>query len=38
MTLLAWSMTLVCTVVIAAGFADHLLYRIDHWRFGRRDS
>jgi len=31
-------MTLVCTVVIAAGFADQLLYRIDRWRFGRRDS
>jgi hypothetical protein len=37
MTLLAWSMTLLFTVVIAAGFAGDLLHRIDRWRFDRRD-
>jgi len=37
MTLLAWSMTLLFTIVIAAGFAGDLVHTIDRWRFSRRD-
>lgn len=30
-------MTMLFTVVVAAGFAGDLLHTIDRWRFGRRD-
>jgi hypothetical protein len=29
-------MTLLFTIVIAAGFVDDLVHKIDSWRFGRR--